>query len=80
MYSSHPAHHDEALADVASRKLGMGTGTPFDLSSMYLQLPLFHPPAICIHEGGEHILSQVVKYTRMCKLTIICPFEKCPLY
>ena len=53
MYSSFPAHHDEVLADAASRMLGKGRGTPFDLSSMYLQLPLFHPPAICIHEKSK---------------------------
>jgi hypothetical protein len=53
MYSSCPAHHDEVLADVASHMLGKGKGTPFDLSSMYLQLPLFHPPAICINEEGK---------------------------
>lgn len=53
MYSACPAHHDEVLADVAPHMLDKGKGTPFDLSSMYLQLLLFHPPAICINEEGK---------------------------
>jgi hypothetical protein len=56
MYSACPAHHDEVLADVAPHMLDKGKGTPFDLSSMYLQLLLFHPPAICINKEGKRML------------------------
>jgi hypothetical protein len=67
MYSSSPAHHDEVLADVASRMLGKGKGTPFDLSSMYLQLPLFHPPAKCQMKKVSNIPSQLEKHTWLCE-------------
>jgi hypothetical protein len=67
MYSSCPAHHDEVLADVASRMLGKGMGTPFDLSSMYLQLALFHPPVISYMKEVNNMLPQLLKYTRMCE-------------